>query len=122
MSLKKNCNKAIIDVCVDAGLCVCVCVVFPEDVHAPDIIGWRLLSVSNVILNALQLKKFDTVSIQADEISDASILSDDKNEPDSLLISFGKFSFFYGSRESVCCFREYTDLLNIRLLVQLPIN
>lgn len=54
---------------------VCVCVVFPEDVHAP---GWRLLSVSKVILNALQLKKFDTVSIQADEISDASILSDDK--------------------------------------------
>lgn len=64
--------------CVLMLVCVCVCVVFPEDVHAPDIIGWRLLSVSNVILNALQLKKFNTVSIQADEISDASILSDDK--------------------------------------------
>lgn len=69
---------------------VCVCV------HAPDITGWRLLSVSNVILNALQLKKFDTVSIQVGEIYDASILSED-----SLLISFGKFSFLWVKGVSV---------------------
>lgn len=33
------------------------------------------------------------VSIQVGEISDISMVSDDKNEPDRLLISSGKFSF-----------------------------
>lgn len=33
------------------------------------------------------------VSIQVGEVSDISMVSDDKNEPDRLLISSGKFSF-----------------------------
>lgn len=68
--------------CVCLQLCVCALVIItvrlsPVDVHAPDITGWRLLSVSNIKLNAPQRKKLCVASIQEGEICDVSILSDD---------------------------------------------
>lgn len=61
------------------------------------------------------------VSIQVGEISDISMVSDDKNEPDRLLISSGKFSFshLWGVRVfltgiyQIFCMSCYCYLVNI---------
>lgn len=51
------------------------------------------------------------------KISDISMVSDDKNEPDRLLISSGKFSFFAPLGSESVSHRNILDILHVMLLL-----
>lgn len=61
--------------CVCISCCQCES---PVDFHVPNNTGWRVLLDGSINLNLLRERESHIVSIQVGEISDVSILGDDK--------------------------------------------